>query len=145
MYTPDYIVRFNERALIEGKLISYLSVGVVFPDMKRILCQVIDGTFVAHIEVKADRRDDYNTERFFLSRTQPEMFEKFNIYVNLVKPLTLFKNSFVPKALMNEFYYKKDVYIGKGDTKKLKARIGDKKHKFDYRTLEEFVNNKASN
>ena len=141
VYTADFIVKLADKAK-----------GIFFIDIDDIntksdlnyLLRSNDG--YCYFEVKASNYNDVvNTERFFLSRTQPLMYEKFNIYVNLVKPLLLFENSFVPKVLMHELYYKKDVYTGKGDKKKLKARVGDKKHKFVYRTLGEFVNSKASN
>jgi len=141
VYTADFKILFTSKAK-----------GVFFIDIDDIntksdfnyLLRSEDG--VTYFEVKASNYNDVaNTERFFLSRTQPIMYEKFNIYVNLVKPLLLFENTFVPKPLMHELYYKKDVYTGKGDKKKLKARVGDKKHKFVYRTLEEYINSKASN
>lgn len=137
VYTADFLIVFN------SKSIGLFANTILTNEDKLPKCHSAL-YFTGYFEVKASNwKDTTNTERFFLSRTQPLMWEKFGIYVNLIKPLDIFKQTFIPKTIMNEFYYKKDVYVGKGENKKLKARIGDKKHKFEYRTLTEYLHERS--
>lgn len=85
---------------------------------------------VSWIECKA-QWDFNNMTRMFLQRTQPWVYQKFDIYVNLIKPVDLFRKTFIPSAVLNQFYYKVA-------TKKNKK--GDKKFSWEYRTLDEYLN-----
>jgi len=89
------------------------------------------GDNVSHLEVKGSTFDLQSSTRLFNSRTQPMMFSEFGIYVQLIKPLDLFKNTFIPKSIEEFMYYKIN-------TKKNK--VGDKKYSFNYRTLNEYLN-----
>ncbi|MCK9429307.1 MAG: hypothetical protein M0R17_04835 [Candidatus Omnitrophica bacterium] len=76
--------------------------------------------------------DNNNMKRLFTTRTQPFIFEKYNIFVNLVEIPKIFELSFIPKKIEEEFYYKRN-------TKKNK--IGEKKFSWKYRILEDFILN----
>ena len=93
------------------------------------------------LEVKPDSTalklvDSHGSTRLFTSRTQPWVYEKFGIFVNLCTPNILFSNTFVPKSLVDNFYYKKAI------AKKGKLiRKGDSKVTWEIRTVEQFINN----
>lgn len=87
---------------------------------------------ISNIEVKGSF-DRNNATRLFTSRTQPWVWQKFGVYVQLIKPLELFKETFIPKAILPDFYYKK---TGKWGLK------GSKKYKWEYKTLKEYINGK---
>ncbi|MCP4255013.1 MAG: hypothetical protein GY775_16725 [Candidatus Scalindua sp.] len=128
LYTLDFIIHWNDRnPLHEPISDDYYNdkLPVFFSDMNK-----------TYIEIKAIR-DLQNTTRFFNSRTQPWIWEKFNIFINLIKVPKIFEETFIPKAILHDFYYKRDVKI-KG---KLKARKGDPKFKWEYRTLDTFIKN----
>ena len=97
----------------------------IFPDPDNM---VYNG--ISYFEVKA-KFDRNNATRLFTSRTQPWIWQKFRIYIQLIIPEILFKQTFIPKELLPEFYYKKN---GKGYKK------GDKKFKWDYKSLKEYIN-----
>jgi hypothetical protein len=93
-----------------------------------------------YIEVKADTIDcklidSTNMTRLFTSRTQPWVYNKFGIYVNLLTPFSLFRDTFVPKKVLDYYYYKKSLV-----TKKKMAKKGDCKVEYELRDLETFLN-----
>ena len=92
----------------------------------------------SHIEVKGNY-DSNSATRYFSSRTQPWMWEKFQIYVQLCKVPRLFQDTFIPKRILHNFFHKKDVYTGKGYKRKLKANKGDKKLRWPYRNLKQYI------
>lgn len=85
---------------------------------------------VSYIEVKP-AYDQNGKTQMFRSYVQPQIWEKYNIYVQIIKPLDLFKQTFIPKKLWDEMHYKKSGRWGKK---------GDKKYKWDYKTLKGYLN-----
>ena len=85
---------------------------------------------VSYIEVKSNYDMNSGT-RLFTSRTQPWIYEKYDIYINLIKVPEVFARTFVPKEILSDFYYKVN-------TKK--ANKGAKKWDWHYKTLEEYLN-----
>lgn len=55
----------------------------------------IDSSLTSRIEIKPDV-DFSNMTRIFISRTQPIVFDKYNIYVQLIKVPSIFKLTFTP-------------------------------------------------
>jgi len=130
-YTSDYEVYWDVTAYdIFTQLITCTELDLNIPFL------ALGGE--SYLEVKASTFDPQGTTRLFTSRTQPWLSEQL-YYVQLIKPLTLFKDTFIPKKALEYLVYKKDVYTGKGRNRKLKAKIGDKKHKFEYKTLKEYL------
>jgi len=96
-------------------------------------------TFISHsnrswIEVK-NNYDSNNMNRLFSSRTQPYIWKEFNLYVNLIKVPDIFRDTFIPKSILHNFFYKVN-------TKKNK--VGEKKFNFVYRTLDEYIHEKTN-
>ena len=127
IYTPDFFIQWNE--LLNTKLVTHTH--KIFNDgiatkLPPFLCNM-DGK--SYVEVKGifDRN---NMTRLFTTRTQPWVFEKFRIYINLIKMPDLLKNTFIPESILSEFFYKRD-------TKKNK--VGDKKYQWKYKSLKEFI------
>lgn len=92
-----------------------------------------------YIEVKADTIDcklidTTNMTRLFTSRTQPWVYDKFGIYVNLLTPFSLFRDTFVPKKVLDYYYYKKSLV-----TNKKVAKKGDCKVEYELLTINEFL------
>ena len=97
-YTPDFEIT-AKNSLFEP-VMEHL--GKVFKSDKSTII----------LEVKPDThdlklQDSHGSTRLFTSRTQPCVYEKFGIFVNLVTPNILFSSTFVPTSLMDDFYYKK--------------------------------------
>lgn len=121
VYTPDFEILWKSHSKFH-KDIKHQSITELPPFFSD------DNT--SFVECKA-QWDYNNMTRMFLQRTQPWVYQKFDIYINLIKPIDLFKKTFIPSAILNQFYYKID-------TKKNK--VGDKKFPFIYKTLEEYLN-----
>jgi hypothetical protein len=123
IYTPDFLITWNGDNIFHKSISDdYFdnSLPLFFSHMNR-----------SFVEIKSDSKFDNNTTRFFLSRTQPWIWEKYQIFVNLIKVPDIFKNSFIPQDILPEFYYKRN-------TKKNK--VGDKKFSWNYNNLKKFIN-----
>lgn len=121
-YTMDFQIIWNGPSIFHKSIQDDYyeqKLPLFFSDMNR-----------TYVEVKSDSRFDHNTTRFFLSRTQPWIWEKFNMYINLIKVPDIFKESFIPQEILHNFYYKR---------KTKKNKIGDAKYSWKYRTLKEFT------
>jgi len=122
-YTMDFIIIWNTRNIFHKSISDDYyeeKLPLFFSNMNE-----------SYIEVKSNSRFDHNMKRFFLSRTQPIVWDKFNIYINLIEVPNIFKNTFIPDKILHEFYYRK---------RTKKNNVGDKKYNFEYRTLKEFLN-----
>lgn len=119
VYTPDFLITWNSdkfhKNLYEQ---SYFEWPLFFSTMNRCF-----------VEVKANR-DMQNMTRHFTSAIQPWIYQQYDIYVNLVKVPNIFKDTFLPKNIRDEFFYKVN-------TKKNKK--GDKKFNWEYRSLEQYL------
>jgi hypothetical protein len=131
VYTMDYLITWNGRnAFHEPISNDYYEefLPIFLSDMNR-----------SCIEVKSDTRFDNNMTRLFTSRTQPWIWDKFQIYINHIKVPEIFRKTFIPKKILSEFFYKRDVYVGKGKKRKLKALKESPKFNWEYKTLKEFL------
>jgi hypothetical protein len=90
---------------------------------------------VSWIECKA-QWDHQNMTRIFTLRTQPWIYQLHGIYVNLIKVPDIFKSTFIPESILKHFFYKIDDRYGK-------FKKGDKKFPWEYRTLKQYLNDKA--
>jgi hypothetical protein len=143
IYTPDFKVVWSSKALDILVLLLYSNTASTEEINLTIPFLVTPKHLVptSFLEVKPTF-DQNNMTRMFTSHIQPWIWEKYKVYTQLVKPFDLFKDTFVPKVVAEMMYYKKDVYTGKGAKRKLKAKAGDKKYKWEYRTLNEYLKTK---
>lgn len=70
--------------------------------------------------------DLQNMTRIFVQRTQPWVYQKYGIYINLIKVPDIFKNTFVPARVLPNLYYKMAT---------AKNQKGDKKFKWEYKSF----------
>jgi hypothetical protein len=129
IYTPDYKVIWAEKAdgiFEQDTTRSELNLNIPFISNSM-------HTINSYLEVKAEW-DKNNMTRMFTSHIQPYVYWKYDEYVQLVKPYDLFKETFVPKKAMEYMVYK---------VKTKYYNIGDKKFKWRYKTLEEYLNEKT--
>lgn len=121
IYTPDFLIIWNGPNKFHQDIYqeSYEKWPLFFSISNR-----------SFIEVKAvfDRN---NSTRHFTSAIQPWIFQKYLIYVNLIKIPDLFKETFIPNDILEDFYYKVN---GK------KFKKNDPKFKWCYRTLKDYIN-----
>lgn len=82
-YTYDFKIQWNPKVL-RHKLSQYF---------------YIDSTLCSHIEIKPDF-DFENMTKIFLDRTQPIIFDKYRIYIQLIKIPTIFKLTFTPDRFL---------------------------------------------
>jgi hypothetical protein len=120
IYTPDFEILWNTDKLHEDLFKdSYTKWPLFFSVCNR-----------SFVEVKGNF-DMNNMQRHFNSAIQPWIYQRYNIYVNLVKVPDIFKETFIPTKIWDEFFYKVN---GK------KFKKGEPKFKFEYRTLEQYLN-----
>lgn len=122
-YTPDFKVVFVDEY---NDLLSYLDELNFNPNG---LFYTNETYPFAYFEVKPDW-DQNNMERLFVNN-QKFVWNNLRIFVNLIEPIELFKRTFIPIALLEEFKYKTN--------KTGKWSKGDWKVKFKPKTLEEFL------
>ncbi len=124
IYTPDFKITWNDEGCVLhediGDSFHYAKLPLFFSDHKDI----------SYIEVKSDNGFDNNMTRLFTSRTQPWIWDKHNIFVNLIKVPRIFRDTFVPEKVRPDLYYKRN-------TKKNK--INDKKYVWEYKSLNKFL------
>lgn len=125
IYTPDFEFIADDRL-----------VGVVMEPHDKLLRGLTNRVV---IEVKPDLPnlkliDTTGSTRLFTSRTQPWVWEKHSKWVNLITPNILFSKTFVPKAVWDDFFYKKGVVKGK----QFKVK-GDPKVEWKVRTIDEYL------
>jgi len=124
IYTPDFFIEFKK----ENKLHKCILDPVFIDELPTFFSH----GYKSYIEIKGSW-DNNNMTRLFKTGIQPVIFSKYGTYINLIKIPDLFKTTFIPKKVLPFMYYKKA-------TKKNK--VGDKKYDFDYKTLEEYINEK---
>lgn len=124
VYTPDFEVIWNKNNILIEKFIDFL-----YEDKKKdkliykLTTGAISSIYTSTIEVKPIF-DMHSMTRLFKTN-QAIMWDKYNIYVNLVNYQDLFEKTFTPKK-----------YILTEKTLK------ERKIKWKVKTLEEFINNK---
>lgn len=121
IYTPDFLITWNDKNIFHEDISNYSfdKFPYFFSYMNK-----------SYIEVKSDNRFDNNMTRLFTSRTQPWVWQKHKIFINLVKVPEIFKDTFIPDEILHDFYYK----VNTKNNKK-----GDKKFKWNYNTLQSFL------
>lgn len=130
-YTPDFEVLWT----IEGayKLVTWIK-DHLNSSPKLFFAKFWDKP--TPIEVKPSF-DQNNMEREFVLK-QKYIWDKHQIFVNLVEPMSLFKKTFVPSLAAPYFKYKKSP-TGKNKGKK---GPGDWKMDWEPKTIDQFLNNK---
>ena len=98
IYTTDFKVIWNENAyniFMENVYKDELNADIPF--YANIEGDVKTGkeSYVSYIEVKPIY-EKFNMTRMFLTHIQPQIWEKHNIYVQMIKPLELFKRTIKP-------------------------------------------------
>lgn len=129
IYTPDFKVMFDMISNGVNKLFQNIQNYEINLDIPFIGKDLFSKGEV-YIEVKSNF-DSQNMTRMFTSHIQPQVFEKHAVYVNLVKPFDLFKQTFIPSKAMEFMYYKKPT---------INNKVGDKKFNFEYKTFNQFLN-----
>lgn len=121
IYTPDF-------------KITWASKNLFHKDFKHQGIDKIPVFFshdcVSYVECKGVW-DFNNMTRMFVQRTQPWIYQIYDIYINLIKVPDIFKNTFVPASILPSFYYKMNT---------AKNNIGDKKYPWKYKYLDEYLN-----
>jgi len=134
IYTANFKVIWNDKKKDILKLIQDISNNEIDRNIPFFFQKIKTNNkieYISFLEVKGNY-DKNGDQRSFLSRTQPWIWEKYNIYIQMIKPIILFKNTFIPKKIIEVMYYKK---------KYKNKNIGDKKYDFKYKTKNEFLNN----
>jgi hypothetical protein len=124
VYTPDFEIHFNGSNKLHKSInnIFYEEIPLMFSD-----------SFISLIEVKSNSHFDNNMKRHFTSALQPWVYQRHNLFVNLIEVPKIFEKSFIPKSILPEFFYKVN-------TKKNKKN--DPKFNWKYHTLNEYLNEK---
>lgn len=143
VYTPDYIVKFNEKLLnilyvdlTDNKNIDNLDVPFFLLGKNNLIYQnnKLEKESII-IDVKGEYTRNLNTSITFPDR-QAMMYNRYKVYVNKCIPHgrkdCLFRNTFVPKDIQAELTYVKDL-------KNLKVKAGDSKIKYPIKNIEEWL------
>jgi len=132
IYTPDFKIYWNInkdiRKFTQNQNRKELDKNIPFLitlELSTIKKEILQ---VSYLEVKANF-DQNNMTRMFTSHIQPLIWDKYEIYIQLIKPISLFKDTFIPKLLLSDLFYLKSGKWGKK---------GDKKFKWNYRNLKQF-------
>ena len=125
IYTPDFYIEWSDKNKFHN------DISDDYFDKKPLWYSFMNKSL---FEIKGNW-DNNNMTRQFTTRTLPWVWEKYQIYINLVKVPDIFKLTFIPKKILSEFYYKRN-------TKKNK--IGDKKYNWTYKSLEDYLNENNS-
>ena len=130
IYTPDFKVYWTHKArnvffspLLDCTNGSKDFLYLADPTLPVGQAEQLD--WFSYFEVKPDNFDQHNTKRFFISRTQPEMYEKFGKWISLVTPFALFNRTFTPDSLFTELTYKKGKNTGQTKTGKPFVKFSD--------------------
>jgi hypothetical protein len=108
-YTPDFEIRWSKK----GYVIFVTSLDEKFNKDKYFRTQhPIDDEVPMCVEIKPDF-DQKNMERLFVNN-QKFLWETKKIYVNLIHPIHLFKDTFLPDKCREEFIYKKTTVTKRG-------------------------------
>ena len=121
VYTPDLKVTWNKD--IYSKFITGGITFTKYIPFYYTTCEF--GNPVTYVEIKPDFNLSNNMERIFIIN-QKWTYNKFKVYVNLVKPKELFEKTFTP-----ELYTK--TATGK-----------EKKQTFTFRSLNQFLNDNTN-
>lgn len=116
-YTPEFKIKW--KLLEANKMLNHVDASPIVYKPNSLL--ILTKNTISYIEVKANF-DNNNMTRIFQQHTQKQMWDKHNIYVNLIKIPSLFKETFTPKE-----------YLITPKTKQVK------KVNFEIRTVEQYL------
>jgi hypothetical protein len=120
IYTADFKIIWNGPNIFHHDLLLPIVKPPVFYSSNNI----------SYIECKPIW--DYNNmTRIFLQRTRPWVYQKFGVYVNLMKSPDFFKSTFIPAKCLSSFYYKVGV------------KKGLPKFKWEYSTSKDFIQSRS--
>lgn len=126
-YTPDFKVWFGATSMISSiNGLTFNPEALLFIDVSHYP--------VCFLEVKNGFFDAQNMTRLFINN-QKFVYDKHQIYVNLIDPVSLFENTFLPSKCIEDFKYKRNP-TGKHKGKRFK---GDWKVDFEPKTLQQFL------
>lgn len=129
-YTPDFKVEFTLEAFSK-EIVWEITNYIDNPRIKNAYLWVDD--FDGYLEVKPSF-DQNNMERLF-KNNQKFIWDKHEIFVNLVEPIELFKKTFVPSEALPYLIYRRNP-TGKNKGKK---KTGDFKYDWTPKTIHEFL------
>jgi len=134
IYTTDLKIKWTRPVITrETKFFAVLNSSEIDKNKPFIVNTFIGATekqgYYSYIEVKP-KFDRNNMTRIFTQRTQPWVHQLFGIYVQLIKPIDLFKKTFIPKVLLPYMYYQKNTR---------QNRKGDKKYLWEYKSLKQYL------
>ena len=135
VYTADFKVIWNaNKAFTVFKFaqcdaLKELNSNIFFLAKPLMVIETKQMLGISYLEVKPSYDQNGKTQ-MFRSYVQPQIWEKYGIYVQIIKPIDLFKQTFIPAKALEEFYYK------------IKSKQGQPKFNWEYRTLEEYLTNK---
>lgn len=128
-YTPDFVIKPSSK----GNGINIF--GWNLEEFPLFITSGKVGEYArSYIDVKGAFSKNLSTSVTF-PLNQKWMYQKYGIYVQKIKPFDLFKQTFMPKLVIEEMKYKRD-YIKKG---KLLAKKGDSKLDYKPKTIKEWI------
>lgn len=128
-YTPDFEVTFNMD--FWGKIVSPPHESKLFNKDAVFFSSYYDKPTLVEIKPSFDQN---NMERLFVLN-QKFIWDKFKIFVNLIEPVELFKNTFLPLQAIPFFQYK---VIPKKAALKGKKK-GDFKFDWTPKTIKQYI------
>lgn len=130
-YTSDLAISWTEKGF--EKFVGLINTAEYRGNVNAIF---FNTSAITHVEVKPTW-DQNNMTRLFVNN-QKFMWDKHRIFINLIKPEDLFKETFMPVEVMSDFKIKKL-------SAKLKTagkKVGDWKTNYTPKTIKEFLNGK---
>jgi len=115
VYTADFQVHWSNKSKYFTQNVNEKLNNDIF---------FITNNNISYLETKPSFDQNGKTQ-MFRSYIQPQIWEKHNIYVQIVKPFELFSKTFVPELAIKDLYYK--VGNKKGQSK-VKWKIQKLKH-----------------
>lgn len=128
-YTPDFKIKPTSLGTVKNIFDWCFSALPIF-----ITSGSIGEQHYSWIDVKGAHVGKLSTSITF-PLNQKWTYQKYGIYVQKIKPFDLFKQTFMPKRVIEEMKYKRD-YIKKG---KLLSKKGDSKLDYKPKNIEEWL------
>lgn len=133
-YTPDFKI-IPSNAGFECRMFDYLLDSFpIFICSENAKNGMFDIAFPCYIDIKGAFGGKLSTSITF-PLNQKWMYQKYDIYVQKIKPFDLFKQTFMPKLVIEEMKYKRD-YWKKG---KLLGKKGDSRLDYKPLTIKEWL------
>lgn len=133
-YTPDFKIKWSKNGM--NKLVSIMYEDGNFDPKKYFCSEDGIGGYTSLVEIKPKFDMHGKTARF--SVLQKILWTFKGIFVDLIILDDLFKDTFMPGAIMDDFKYKKNP-TGRNRGKK---KVGDWRTDYTPKTLKQFLNEK---